>query len=187
MKHFYGGLEGYFDYQDIYQKVVSNAKEGEHFVEIGSFLGKSGSFMAVEIINSQKDIRFDCIDHWRGSEEHKELDIIDNMFDIYLKNIEPVKHIVNPIREDRSEASKLYEDESIDFIFVDAAHDFNSVTTDLMCWWPKLKKNGIIGGDDLPHPPVASAVNSFFKDKNVKINSTYRHWLIDLSDKGIMW
>ena len=66
MKHFYGGLEGYFDYQDIYQKVVSNAKEGEHFVEIGSFLGKSGSFMAVEIINSQKDIRFDCIDHWRG-------------------------------------------------------------------------------------------------------------------------
>ena len=39
-------------------------------MEVGSFLGKSAVFMAVEIINSGKRIKFDCIDHWKGSEEH---------------------------------------------------------------------------------------------------------------------
>ena len=43
-----------------------------HFVEIGSYKGRSSSYMAVEIVNSGKSITFDCVDTWKGSEEHQQ-------------------------------------------------------------------------------------------------------------------
>ena len=49
---------------------------------------KSAVYMAVEIINSGKLIKFDCIDHWLGSEEHKDNDKVDvdNLYEDFLKN-----------------------------------------------------------------------------------------------------
>ncbi len=63
MNHFYFdiGEEAWFDYWNTYLKAVMEAKGGERFVEVGSWKGRSACFMAVEIINSGKDIKFDCI------------------------------------------------------------------------------------------------------------------------------
>ena len=67
MEHFYESIYGFCDYLGLYKKMVKKFSPGSHFVAIGSFLGKSSVYMAVEIINSGKDIKFDCIDHWKGS------------------------------------------------------------------------------------------------------------------------
>ena len=63
-----------------------------HFVEVGSYKGRSTSFMAVEIANSGKQIKFDCVDTWEGSPEHQEggdiedLDVVNvTMFDVFKK------------------------------------------------------------------------------------------------------
>jgi len=71
MEHFYKDIYGFADYLGIYRKAVKMFPSGSHFVEVGSFLGKSAVFMAVEIINSGKNIKFDCVDHWLGSDEHR--------------------------------------------------------------------------------------------------------------------
>ena len=34
----------------------------------------------------------------------------------------------------------LFPDGYFDFIYVDASHDYKSVSEDLRLWWPKLKK-----------------------------------------------
>jgi len=47
-----------------------------------------------------------------------------------------------------SECVKTIPDESLDFIYVDARHDFLGVYTDLKEWWPKLKRGGIFAGHD---------------------------------------
>ena len=66
MEHFYNNIKGWFNFDDLYSEMVAKHPSGSHFVEIGCWRGKSTAFMAVEIINSNKDIKFD----W-GSESKK--------------------------------------------------------------------------------------------------------------------
>ena len=46
------------------------------------------------------------------------------------------------------EASAKYEDNFFDYIYIDAEHTYQAVTKDLEVWYPKLKKNGTLFGDD---------------------------------------
>jgi hypothetical protein len=161
MDHFYENIEGWFCFQSIYEEAVSLARENSHFVEVGSWLGKSTSYMAVLIKNSDKNIKFDAVDTWRGSDEHSDHPLIinDTLFDQFLINIDPVKEIVNPVRMTSVEAAKLYPDESLDFVLIDANHDYEPVLEDINAWLPKVKSGGILAGDDYPWPGVTQAVN----------------------------
>ena len=46
------------------------------------------------------------------------------------------------------EASKLFKDNYFDYIYIDAEHSYKAVYCDLNTWFPKLKKNGYLFGDD---------------------------------------
>lgn len=175
MNHFYQNIHGWFDFQKTYTKMVNQHGDGAHFVEIGTFLGRSLSYLAVEIINSGKNIRLDAVDTWEGSplepfqQEQNEV-MNKTLYDDFLKNIEPVKNHINVVKSDSVEASKLYEDESLDFIFIDASHHYEFVKADIQAWYPKLKKGGYIGGHDYDPPSrtpngihgVFQAVNEIF-------------------------
>ena len=180
MDHFHHEVYGFCDYVGLYRKAVEIFPSGSHFVEVGSFLGKSAVFMAVEIINSGKRIKFDCIDHWIGSEEHYDDENVDteNLYEKFLENIQPVKGIINPVRAESIVASKLYKTNSLDFIFIDASHDEPSVRKDLAYWYLRLKEDGMIAGDDIGSKGVANAVRWFFDIEKVKIVG--RQWLLDL-------
>lgn len=39
-------------------------------------------------------------------------------------------------------------DASLDFVYIDARHDYNGVLEDLLAWWPKLKVGGVLAGHD---------------------------------------
>ena len=51
MEHFYQsvGEENWFDYQELYSSMVNHFCDGAHFVEVGSWKGRSAAFMGVEI------------------------------------------------------------------------------------------------------------------------------------------
>lgn len=169
MKHYYQNIgEDWFTYPNLYSSMVRLFESGSAFVEVGSWKGRSACFMAVEIENSGKKIKFDTVDTWLGSEEHAGYDIVDNdgLYKEFIKNIEPVRHIINPIRTTSLKASELYEDESLDFVFIDASHRYEDVLDDLNAWFPKVKKGGILAGHDYPSwEGVVRAVNEFFESK----------------------
>lgn len=181
MEHFYRNIQGWFTFPTLYSEAVRQAKENSYFVEVGTWKGCSAAFMAVEIINSGKNIKFDCVDTWEGSEEHniKTASEKEKLYEEFLSNIEPVKHIINPVRCSSVEASKQYLDNSLDFVFIDAGHDYKSVMEDLVHWYPKVKKGGIISGHDYFHewPEVVKAVNDFFKNKTLLANSKEVSWM----------
>jgi hypothetical protein len=167
MEHFYRNIPGWFDFEQLYCKVISELPNKSHIVEV---------------INSGKSIKIDAVDTWTGS-----TDIIKNIYEIdpqmisnngnilelFKSNLKSVIDYVTPIQLNSTEAAKLYEDKSLDFVFLDAGHDYSHVKEDILAWLPKIKDGGIIGGHDYKHPclpGVTEAVDEFFKDKLETIN-----------------
>ena len=46
------------------------------------------------------------------------------------------------------EAAKQIEDFSLDFVYIDARHDYCGVKEDLNAYWPKLRPGGVMAGHD---------------------------------------
>jgi len=189
MQHFCQNIHGWFTFPELYKAVANHYPDESHFVEIGVWKGKSAAFMAVELVNQNKNIKFDCIDTWDGSEEHldptsghyepKLVEDKDYLYNHFLENIAPVKHIINPIRKASLDAVSLYKDESLDFIFIDAAHDYENVMKDIKAWYPKTKlTTGIIAGHDISHGPIRQAVSEFFGNLNLKIQESEDCWIV---------
>ena len=54
----------------------------------------------------------------------------------------------NIIRKKSVDAAKDFENESLDFVFIDGDHEFQAITNDIAEWLRKVKKGGIISGHD---------------------------------------
>jgi len=175
MEHFYQNIHGWFDFQDIYLENIQRAKNNAHFVEVGSWLGRSAAFMAVEIINSKKKIKFDCVDLWNGIGAEKEYDQFDKikpiLYDIFSKNLESVKDYYTPIKEYSDKAAELYKNKSLDFVFIDAGHEYEFIHADIKAWLPKVKKGGVIAGHDIYAPGVKRAAEELVPGYIVKKSS----------------
>ena len=79
----------------------------------------------------------------------------------------PIKAYVEVHKMPSVEASQKFGDESLDFVFIDAAHDYDNVVADLDAWFPKIKTGGLLGVDD--YKPKMSGVwhgLNDFVDKN---------------------
>lgn len=169
ISHFYDKIHGWFSFAGIYSRMVDHFPDGAKFVEIGSWYGRSTAYMAVEIANSGKRIEFAAVDTWEGSEEHKpggsvaDRNIVakGTIYDEFLRNMEQVKDFVLPYRMTSLQAASLMADRSLDFVFIDAAHDYDNVKADIAAWHPKVKLGGFIGGHDYTPswPGVCQAVN----------------------------
>lgn len=162
MEHFYQDIEGWFSYEYVYKDMVEQAEGDCLFVEIGSYKGKSAAFMTVEIINSGKNIRFECIDpmkldigSWTCNEEQKN-GYNEEEFHNRLKK---VKDHYKLHKMTSNEAVKLYDDNSIDFLMIDGDHSYNAVYQDIKNYLPKMRSGGLIVGDDAYEPEIQRALH----------------------------
>ena len=170
LKHFYEEPqfgENWFTYPKLYSDMVKEFPSRSKFVEVGAWKGKSAAYMTVEIINAEKDIEFYVVDTWEGSSEHKDNPELQELFHIFTENMKPVENYYIPMRMTSLEAATRFEDESLDFVFIDAAHEYEHVKEDLNAWYPKIKKGGILAGHDFyPDQPnwggVHKAVTEVF-------------------------
>jgi predicted O-methyltransferase YrrM len=147
MKHFYKEIQNWFNYESVFDMAIKNAKDGARFVEIGVWKGGSTAYMGVEIYNSKKVIQYDAIDTFEGSIEHG---IVKGLYEEALNNLKPLidLKIVNLIKGHSQDIVKNYEDESIDFCFIDGSHEYEDVKADILAYLPKVKKGGILSGHD---------------------------------------
>jgi len=172
----YNNIEGWFNFDQLYSLQLHEAPDKAHFIEVGTWKGKSAAYMAEIIKLSGKDIKFDCVDTWLGSEEHvNDADVINNtLYETFLNNMAPLKGYFNPLRLPSVEAANFYRNESIDFVYIDAAHDYKNVRADIEAWWPKVKPGGTIAGHDIFHPPVRQAVIDVLSSYDEQFNS----WIV---------
>jgi hypothetical protein len=184
---FYSRIHGHFNFEFLYDEVVNKFDSGSTFVEIGAYLGKSTCYMAEKIILSGKDIKFNVIDNWSGHPSDialaEEIKKFGDIYSIFLQNMRMarVAHKLNVIRADSSESADLFLGSSLDFVFIDAAHDYNSVKRDITAWLPKMKSRSILAGHDYGNieTEVKLAVDELLGDK-IKLKENV--WIYRIGD-----
>ena len=149
--------EDWFTYPEVYQEMVRRFPSGSKFVEIGSWKGKSSSFMCVEIANSGKQIDFYCVDTFEGSVEHQNNPELPMLYEIFKNNMKPVEEYYRDLKMPSLQAVQQFADESLDFVFIDGSHEYEDIKKDIVAWLPKVKRGGILAGHDYYFPPQPSS------------------------------
>jgi hypothetical protein len=169
MEHFYEKIDGWFTFPNLYSQLVRVLPEKGTFVEVGVWKGRSLAYFIVEAINANKNFNIYAVDTWEGSPEHKSDNAIINntLFEEFTDNLTSVKDKFKALQMTSKQASELFKNESIDGIFIDAAHEYEAVKEDLELWYPKVKSGGYFCGHDYSAgwPGVVQAVNEFFVNK----------------------
>ncbi|PRW61289.1 Capsular polysaccharide synthesis [Chlorella sorokiniana] len=97
--------------------------------------------------------RFYAVDLWGHQENYNDIANVDqaeqeNRYQETRKRLEPWKDKMVFLRNYTTKAAESIPDNSLDFIYVDARHDYCGVKEDLDTYWPKLKSGGILAGHD---------------------------------------
>jgi predicted O-methyltransferase YrrM len=171
------------------EKVIGNLIRDNNVkvvVELGSLLGKSTRFIAKCLPDGGKIY---AVDHWLGNIEHHEPNVpkrqpiyskMDTLYERFLSNIihEKLWDKVIPVRATTLEAVFLINEQP-DLVFVDASHEYDEVFRDLEAWYPRIKKGGILCGDDWiwgETKPVQRAVKHFANKHNLQCFPCGRVW-----------
>lgn len=135
-------------------------------VELGSFKGEYASHLTKNWSGTLY-----MIDVWRplSKEEYDDVSNHKNHIDAYsqaMNNIKGYEDKTFMLRMKGDDALSLFEDESLDFVYIDANHTYEAVVEDLKNWYPKIKPGGLVMGHDyLPE--------YFYKDKKEKNQAVY--------------
>jgi hypothetical protein len=131
------------------------------YVEIGSYEG--GSVLAMGLRFANRDVDFYSVESFMGN--------LDGTMDglrlpsrqRFMQNLRryPGLH-VKLAPGDSALAAQLFDDKSIDFLFIDGCHDTPAVLRDIDTWMPKVSPGGIIAGDDYGWDSVRDAVHQRF-------------------------
>jgi hypothetical protein len=137
-----GGLLGIQDrvaIGDMYKRIFRNRSSPLRVVEIGSAVGGGSTQIAGEIVKQSGGTLY-CIDEWAGS-----------MYFAFLANmrIHDLEATIVPIRSSSVNAAVLFDDGSLDAVFVDGNHIYPNVLADIDAYLPKIRKNGFMFGHDL--------------------------------------
>jgi Methyltransferase domain len=99
------------------------------------------------------------VDHWRAEGIYADKDMAASEKMVMLIAAK-YSHRCIIIKNDTVLAANDIGDLSLDFVFVDASHDTESVTNDVRAWRPKVRKGGMLLGHDANLPSVKAALDA---------------------------
>ena len=84
--------------------------------------------------------------------------------------LDKYEHKIKWIKERSTDAVKLIADSSLDFVYIDANHTYESVAEDIRLYYPKVKKGGLFSGHDYDYESVKKAVDEFINKQKLKLD-----------------
>jgi predicted O-methyltransferase YrrM len=119
----------------------------------GAEIGVAGGNYSHVIAKNNRGAKLYSVDHWKNNEAN------------YQKAAAKLSTMgnVDIIRKTSAEAVKMFEDGALDFVYIDAAHDYDNVSFDIAALAQKIRSGGIVSGHDYSNqePGVIKAVNEY--------------------------
>ena len=111
----------------------------------------------------------------RRTDNHSSQKTCDRYYESAMRRLAPYPNSII-LKEYSVDAVKRFEDKSLDFVYIDANHDYSFVIDDITWWSKKVRKGGIVSGHDYYNTSSSSkvtmqvkrAVNDYVKENGIK-------------------
>jgi len=143
-------------------------------VEVGVAAGKFSNI----ICEAMPGVKLFCVDVWEPYAEYadyQEISIFETLYNDAKAKL--AQYDCTLIKKFSMDAVKDFEDESLDFVYIDSNHRYSFVRDDIREWTKKVKKGGIVSGHDYGTMEemgvgVKQAVDEYVKEHNYQVNVT---------------
>lgn len=160
--------------------MVDSISEPHSRVELAKFLGDQGFRTGAEIgvlmarfseilFANIPDLKLYAVDNWKNIAHHKAIAASAK------ETLSKYNAVV--IHKASMDAVREFEDNSLDFVYIDANHRYHSALDDITAWAKKVRIGGVICGDDYYHSPsgllgVIEAVDEYVKVYDYELHLT---------------
>jgi predicted O-methyltransferase YrrM len=172
-------------------KGFTRAKLAELFAELGftkgAEIGVAEGHYSLVLCQTIPNLKLSCVDLWdtyyRGTTKLKD----KIMQDWALEQAHEKLDKYNPkfIRKSSMDAVKDFEDNSLDFVYIDGDHSFDFVMQDIIEWSKKVKPGGIVSLHDYYRFRGAGVVNAV--DAYIAAHQIHEWFLDDQRETGVFW
>jgi len=132
----------------------------ENNLKIGAEIGCHRGATTSALLRRNPDLKLIAVDLWAdsGSVQYKDWNFksskssFDARVRLYTQRVIVLQGL-------SWEMAEKVNDNSLDFVFIDADHEYESVVKDIKAWTPKVKDDGFVTGHDTHFKGVYEAIN----------------------------
>ena len=149
--------------------------------KVGAEVGVQRGRHSKLLFDNIEGLKMYCIDPWMAYNRIKQ----HKMESVFLNCQERLKGCdVEFMKMTSMEAVTSFDDYSLDFVYIDGLHEFDSVMRDTMHWARKVRIGGIVAGHDyysFYQGGVIPAINAYTRAHNIN------DWYITTADDYPSW
>jgi hypothetical protein len=185
-------MQGWGSTDEAFAEVIGQIRPTT-IIEVGTWKGCSAIHMAKTALEKgipRDQLEIVCVDTWLGSVEHYEFGNLNeqcrkhgrpNFYDQFLSNVihAGLSDVITPFPMDSINANECFQRWGFkaDLIYIDAAHDYNSVKLDAFMWSEILRDGGYMLFDDWHFEPIRRAVHDTFTEEKVFMTGGKATWV----------
>lgn len=148
--------------------------------KIGAEIGVFSGYYSEILLKTIPGLKLYCIDPWEvypGYRDHKFESSMRKAENETLERVKPFGENAVIIKKYSVDAAKDFADESLDFVYIDGNHEYSHVKEDIEAWTPKVRKGGIVFGDDYyltraGNMGVINAIHEYVDAHGYKLETT---------------
>jgi predicted O-methyltransferase YrrM len=165
-------IDGWFSHGDavMYGMILDEIPDGGHFLEVGSYKGRSTLCMAQLILARKRDVKIHVVDTFEGDVDTGKGDTYEQ----FMFNMKGYEHLLGSVNRGLSHYMAKENTQFYDAVYIDALHTYDALSLDIDSWMPYLRLGGMMGGHDYNWSDVHRCVNDRFTEIITMGNS----WLV---------
>jgi predicted O-methyltransferase YrrM len=159
-----GGIEGFTKASELaaLAEIAAGMPDGATVVEIGSWKGRSTVAIASAL---PPGATLRAVDTFGGDPAWDRFGEIDqqSVLGEFRRSTAAFANVSATVGRS-VETARTIADGTLDWVFIDALHDFRNVLRDIRAWAPKLRPGGLLSGHDYGRAGVTDAVRVLLGD-----------------------
>lgn len=148
---------------------------------VGAELGVKEGYLSKTFLSSNDQLTMYSIDLWGAHESIPETHDHDLNYNLAVNNLKEYGSRSIIYRMLTTDAINKFEDNSLDFVYIDATHTYDAVKEEIQLWSKKVKTNGLMSGHDyvVGWEGVVRAVDEAVLDRSKLYIFSHGVWAIN--------